>query len=97
MRKEVRNVLGRHWLRCARNRSSHLLKELSQSRGRDDECDQRLAGNVAPAVPCATGYVKVIARFYHNPFVALCALPKRLYLAGDDEKVLSVRVTVKRN
>lgn len=26
-------------------------------------------------MPCATGYVKVIARFYHNPFVALCALP----------------------
>ena len=45
----------------------------------------------------ATGHVKVIPRFYHDPFVALGALPQRLHFAGDDKKIFRVRMTMKWN
>jgi hypothetical protein len=95
--REARKILGRHGLRCACHRSSSLLKELSQPFGCDDEADHRFTRDVAPGMLCAGRHMDVIARFRSNPLVALCALPQRLDSTRDDEKVLRVGVTVKRN
>jgi hypothetical protein len=46
---------------------------------------------------CATWHVNVIARFRCDPLVALCVVPQALHRAGDDEKVLRITMTVKRN
>jgi hypothetical protein len=97
MHKEGREILDRFRFVCSCNRSSHLLKELGQSSCRDGKHDQRLAGNVAPAVPCSPGHMKVIPGFCLSPFVALWALPQRLDLAGDNKKIFRVRMTVHRN
>jgi hypothetical protein len=89
--QEVRKILGRHWLRRARHRSSRLLKELSQPCVRDEEYDQRFTGDVARGVPCPTGHMDVIPCFPIDPFVAPWDLLESLCLAGDDVEVLRSR------
>ncbi len=89
--------LGCRWLKCARHRPSSLSKELFHLFGRDDEENRRLIGDIAPSMPCASRYMDVITHFRYEPFIALYVLLQSLHLTRDDDKVLCIRMTVKRN
>ena len=89
--------LGCRWLKCARHRPSSLSKELLQPFGRDDEDNRRLSGDIAPSMPGASRYMDVITHFRYEPLRALYVLLQSLHLARDDDKVLCIRMTVKRN
>jgi hypothetical protein len=94
---EACEILGLHGLGCVRSRSSHLLKEVPQPLGGDDQIDHRFTGDVTPGMLCAPWYVDEVACFGCDPFVALCVVPQTLHRARDDEKLLCIRMTVKRN
>jgi hypothetical protein len=78
---EAREILGFHGLGCVRSWSSHLLKEMPQPLGSDDQIDHRFIGDVTPGVLCPTWYVDEIARFGCGPLVALCVVPQTLHRA----------------
>src|SRR5437660_1478233 len=84
-------------MKCARQRPSCLLKEVSEFGGRDDESDHWRSGDVPPGVPYVRGHMEVIARFRFDPGVALAVLPQTLHLTREDEKVLCIGVSVKWN
>src|SRR5271165_2718934 len=96
-RRDAGNILRGNGLARGRERSSRFEKISTELRGGNDERDKRFAGDISPGVSGAARHVNIIAGFPGNPFVATRPLPQGLHLARDDEEILCVGVTVKRD
>src|SRR5271170_2639831 len=92
---ELVQLVGRWWPRGAR--PGDLLKELPESRGRDDQLDRRLGGDVSVGVRGAAGYVHIVTSVRVTPLQPQICLRQHLLRARQDKEVLGIVVAVQRH